>query len=59
MENLGILKDLLMVERLLKILMKKKKPGILQGYRLCALCGKCFREDHFFNKHVEYCESVR
>ena len=37
---------------------KKKKPGVLQAYR-CPLCDKCFRRDYFFNKHVEYCESVK
>ena len=36
----------------------KKKPGVLQAYR-CPLCNKCFRRNYFFNKHVEYCESVR
>ena len=36
---------------------EKKKSGVLQAFR-CPLCDKCFRRDHFFNKHVEYCESV-
>ena len=37
---------------------KKKKPGILQACR-CPLCDKVYRREYFFNKHVEYCESVK
>ena len=37
---------------------QKKKPGILQACR-CPLCDKCCRQEYFFNKHLEYCESVR
>ena len=35
-----------------------EKPGVLQTYR-CPLCDKYFGREHFFNKDVEYCESVR
>ena len=35
---------------------KNKKPGVLQTYK-CPLFDKCYRR-YFFNKHVEYCESV-
>ena len=37
---------------------QKKKSDVLQGYR-CSLCQKCSRRGYLFNKHVEYCESVR
>ena len=37
---------------------QKKKPGVLEAYR-CQLCDKCYRREYFFNKHLEYCESVR
>ena len=37
---------------------KKKKPGVLQVYRY-LLCDKFYRREYFFNKHVEYCESVK
>ena len=37
---------------------EKKNTGVLRAYR-CPLCGKCFRREYFFNKHVEYCQSVR
>ena len=23
------------------------------------LCDKCYRRQYFFNKHLEYCESIR
>lgn len=45
-------------EELFVSIKKKKKAGVLQAYRL-SLCDKCYRQDCFFNKHVEYCESVR
>ena len=38
---------------------EKKKPGVLQSYRLCPLCGKCFKRVCLFNKHEEYCESLK
>ena len=37
---------------------QKKKTDVLQACR-CPLCGKCYRREYFFNKHLEYCESVR
>ena len=37
---------------------KKKKPVVLQAGR-CPLCDKVYRREYFFNKHVEYCESVK
>ena len=37
---------------------KKKNPGVLQAYR-CPFCEKYFRREYFFQKHLEYCESVR
>ena len=45
-------------EELFVSIKKKKKADVLQAYRL-SLCDKCYRQDCFFNKHVEYCESVR
>ena len=36
---------------------KKKKPGVWQAYRW-PLRDKFYRREYFFNKHVEYCESV-
>ena len=35
-----------------------KKPDVLQTCR-CPLCDKCYWREYFFNKHLEYCESVR
>ena len=43
---------------LTRYIYEKKNPGVLQAYR-CPLCDKCFRGEYFFNKHVEYFESVR
>ena len=37
---------------------KKKKPDVLQAYRY-PFYEKFYRQEYFFNKHVEYCESVR
>ena len=37
---------------------KKKKPVVLQAGR-CPLCDNVYRREYFFNKHVEYCESVK
>ena len=37
---------------------KKTKSDVLQAYR-CSLCDKCYKQDCFFKKHVEYCKSVR
>ena len=37
---------------------ENKKPGVLQACR-CPLCDKCVRREYFFNKRVEYCQSVR
>ena len=42
---------------LLRNINKKKKPDVLEAHR-CPLCSKCCRQDSFFNKHEEYCESV-
>ena len=35
-----------------------KKPDVLVACR-CPLCDKCYRRQYFFNKHLEYCESIR
>ena len=37
---------------------QKEKPGVLQACR-CPLSDECYRREYFFNKHLEYCESVR
>ena len=37
---------------------QKKKPYVLQVCRY-PLCDKCYRREYFFNKHLEYCESIR
>ena len=42
---------------LTKNINEKKKPWVLQAYR-CPLCDKCFRRQYFFNKYVEYRESI-
>ena len=57
-EECGNLKVVAGDEELFVSIKKKKKAGVLQAYRL-SLCDKCYRQDCFFNKHVEYCESVR
>ena len=36
----------------------QKNLDVLQAYG-CLLCNKCCRQEYIFNKHVEYCESVR
>ena len=36
---------------------QKKNSGVLQACR-CLFCDKCYRREYFFNKNVEYCESV-
>ena len=45
-------------EELTRNINQKKKPGVLQAYKF-PRCNKCYRRDYLFNKHVEYCESVR
>ena len=42
---------------LTKNINEKKKPCVLQAYR-CPLCDKFFRRQYFFNKYVEYWESI-
>ena len=37
---------------------ENKKSDVLQAYK-SPLCDKCCRRGYFFNKQVEYCESVR
>ena len=37
---------------------QKTASLVLQVCR-CPLCDKCYRREYFFNKHLEYCESVR
>ena len=37
---------------------QKNTSDVLKTYR-CSLCDKCWRRECFFNKHLEYCESVR
>ena len=37
---------------------QKTTSLVLQVCR-CPLCDKCCRREYFFNKHLEYCESVR
>ena len=36
---------------------RKKRSDVLQGCRY-PLCNKCYTQEYFFNKHLEYCESV-
>ena len=43
---------------LIRNINEKKKPDVLQAFR-CPLCAKCSRREYIFNKHLEYCESVR
>ena len=56
-EECGNVKGFVDGGKLTRNINKKKKPGVLEAYRL-PLCDKCFRREYFFNKHVEYCESV-
>ena len=37
---------------------KRKKSDVLQAYGY-SICDKCYRQDCFFKKHVEYRESGR
>ena len=41
-----------------KSINQKKKSDVLQAHRY-PLSEKHYRREYFFNKHVEYCESVR
>ena len=34
---------------------QKKKPDVFQACRY-PLCDKCYRQEYFFNKHLEYCQ---
>ena len=34
------------------------KSGELATYR-CSFCGKCYKRELFYEKHVEYCEIDR
>ena len=54
----GNLKGFVYGGELTRNINEKKKPGVLQVYRY-SLCDKCFRQDYFFNKHVEYWEPAR
>ena len=56
-EESGNLKVFIDDGELTRNINKKKKPGVLQVYR-CPHCDKFYRLEYFFNKHVEYCESV-
>ena len=56
-EECGILKNLLMVENLLETLTKRKSQTFYEPSDLHS-CDKCCRRGHYFNKEVDYCESV-
>ena len=43
---------------LVKNINQKKKPDVLRAFRR-PLCDKYYKRECFFNKHLEYCESVR
>ena len=57
-EECGNLKVFVEGLELTRNINEKKKPGVLQAF-ICPLCEKCFCQEYFFNKHLEYCESVR
>ena len=57
-EACGNLKVVIDHQELTRNINQKKKSDLLQAYR-CPLCGKCCWQEHFLNKQVEYCESVR
>ena len=56
-EECGVLKVFIDDGELTRNINKKKKRGILKACR-CPLCEKFIDQSVFFNKHVEYCESV-
>ena len=59
MTNVGILKYSMTVESLLEILTERTSQAFF--YRLIDVHSvtNVIRSEHFFNKNVEYCESVR
>ena len=57
-EKCGNLKLVIDRGELTRNINQKKKLGVLQAYR-SSLSDKCCRRGYFFNKQVEYCESVR
>ena len=56
--NVGILKQSNDCGEVTRNINQKKEVGRFTS-SLCPLCDKCCRREYFFNKHVEYCESVR
>ena len=57
-EERGNLKGFVDAGELSRNINEKKQPGALQANR-SSPCDKCFRWEYFFNKHLEYWESVR
>ena len=57
-EECGNLKVVVDGVELTRNINKKKKPDVLQANRR-PVCDKCYRQDYFFDNHVECCESVR
>ena len=56
-EECGNPKEVVDGGKLTRNITQKKKLDVLQACR-CPLCDKCYRREYFFNKHLEYCESV-
>ena len=56
-EECGNLKVFVDGWELIRNINKIKKPGALQACR-CPICDKFYRREYFFNKNMEYCESV-
>ena len=55
--SVGILKKSIDGGKLTKNINQKKKPVVFYAYG-CPLCEKCYRRQYFFNKHMEYSESL-
>ena len=55
---MGILKKSIYGGELTRYINQKKKPNVLQACK-CPLCDKVYRLEYFFNKQLEYGESVK
>ena len=56
-EEFGNPKVVVDVGELTRNINQKKKPSVLQACRY-SLVDKCFWQEYFFKKHLEYCDSA-
>ena len=58
MRNMRNLKQWIDGKEFTRNIKQKNKSDVLQANR-CPLYDKCCRQEYYFNKHTEYCESVK